>query len=141
MADVYGFNTVDLDVTTAAQKLYTCPIVSGSIGVTAEPGAQDAEDIVTYAQQAVTQTQIVSIWMAQYANSPLVKIFLTPTDATEPMALGTPEDYALFYRDPIAANSTWIYQAGIVLSPGQTLWANSNVAASITATIFYIEVS
>ena len=139
MADVYGYNTVDLDVTTAAQKLYTCPIVSAPIDVAGAGGA--AEGITPYVQQAVTQTQIVSIWMARYANSPLVKIFLTPTDVTEPMALGTPEDYALFYRDAIAANSTWIYQAGIVLSPGQTLWANSNVAASITATIFYIEVS
>jgi hypothetical protein len=140
MADVYGYNLEPLD-TAVGKLLYTCPVVSAAIDVAGPDGA--AEDVVTYAQQAVTQTQITSIWLTTVGAAGRFRIFVTPTDATDPMTLDSPDGdaYCINYRGFLDTLSTQIVQPGIVLGPGETVWVQTGTPDKLVATIFYIEVS
>jgi hypothetical protein len=135
MADVFGNSLLNL--TTATETiLYTCPIVSDSID-----GGTDntAQDIVTYAQQAVTQSQVTSIIVCSLTTS-TYSIYLT--DATTPApSASTPHHFALFNLVAITAPASHVISPGLVLAPGQTLWVEAGDANALTVTVNYIEIS
>jgi hypothetical protein len=144
MADVFGNVTLPLLESEAETLLYTCPLVSGPI----DGGTGDkAEDIVTFAQQLVTQTQITSILVCAH-TADTYSIWLTPTSTSDPSAqvvldggAATTNDYALFKTVAIGLKTTDIISPGIVMSPGQTLWAGATTSLRVTITVNYIEIS
>jgi hypothetical protein len=132
MADVFGHSTV-MPTTIGDTILYTCPIVSGPI----DGGTGDkAEDIVTFAQQLVTQSQITSIVVCQHGATGTYNIYLTPDDATSSSV-----EYAMFYLTDIVQNDTDILSTGTVLAPGETLRCIINAGNTTTITVNYIEIS
>lgn len=136
MADVFGNVSLPLIGSETETLLYTCPIVSSDIDVT---GSTPAEAVVTYAQQAVTQTQITSI-LACAHTADTYTIWLTPSTVA-PTTAGTASDYLLFNQVAVALDTTDVISPGIVMSPGQTLWAGSTTTGRITLTLNYIEIS
>jgi len=134
MADVFGNVVLPVDSTNET-VIYTCPLVADSIDVTA--AGQDAEDVVTFVQQAVTQTLVTSLIISSIDTGTQCRIMITPVN-TAPSTLGTQTDYALLYNYVATGSTTEVY-SGIVLAPGNTLWVDANVADKVTVSCFYIE--
>ena len=134
MPDVFGNVVLPVDSTNET-VIYTCPLVADSIDVAGAGGA--AEDIVTYAQQAVTQTLVTSLIISSISTGTQCRIMITPVN-TAPSTLGTQADYALLYNYIATGSTTEVY-SGIVLAPGNTLWVDANVADKVTVSCFYIE--
>lgn len=137
MADVFGNVVLPVDSTNET-VIYTCPIVSAPIDVAGD-GVDNpaAEDVVPYAQQAVTQTLVTSLIISSIDTGTQCRIMITPVN-TAPSTLGTQTDYALLYNYVATGSTTEVY-SGIVLAPGNTLWVDANVADKVTVSCFYIE--
>jgi hypothetical protein len=134
MADVFGNVTLPLTGTETETLLYTCPEVIADI----DQGSVDA--VVTYAQQAVTQTQITSMIACCYATGDTYTVWLTPgTDS--PTTETSPDRFLLFATVSVALNTSDVISPGIVMSPGQTLWAGSTTTSTMNLTLNYIEIS
>lgn len=132
MADVFG-NVTQL-ATTDEAVLYTCPLVSAAIDV------NTAEDIIPQAQQAVTQTQICGITLASWSTGTNAFLYLTQVN-TAPTTLGTATDYQLYGPMAASANTTTVFNPGLVLAPGNTIWVKAGAADKLTVTLSYIEIS
>ena len=131
MPNVFGRDRLEL--TNTATLLYTCPERSAD-------GAGTATDVVASAQDVNTQTQVTSFIVAHYESG-----------------AGSAHDYFIYYLDSSADakdSTTIIYggitladgttdtiSPGIVMSPGNQIWAKSDAAGHITITINYIEIS
>jgi hypothetical protein len=139
MSDVFGNVVLPLD-SADETLLYTCPLVSSSVSMAT--AGDPVDDVSSYAGQAVTQTQITSI-IACAHTADTYSIFLTP-GAVAPASIGggaVSTDYALFYNVSVAVNFTDVVSPGIVMSPGQSLWAEATTLDTMTITVNYIEIS
>jgi hypothetical protein len=133
MADVFGHvhyfasdNLINL--------LYTCPIVTDSI----DQGT--AEDVVTYAQQPVTQTQITSLTVSIINSAVTYSIYLTPTTDRTALDAGAHLFTVCNAVLPVDGVSS-THNFGLVLAPGNTLWVLAATGVNLNFLLNYIEIS
>ncbi|GAG21573.1 unnamed protein product, partial [marine sediment metagenome] len=129
--NVFGHTSLNAAADTL-ELLYTCPVVSDSIDV------GTAEDIETYAQQAVTQTQVTSIIVCNYDGTTAVEFDIAYTGSSADTQ-GNPE-FRLFFDNALAAETTVILNPGLVMAPGNEIWVKSHLATT-AFTINYIEIT
>ena len=133
MADTFG-NVTKL-ATTSEVLLYTCPIAS-----TATKDVASVEDVFPYAQQPITQTQITGFVLNSWSTGTNGYIYLTPS-TDSPTTEGTPSDYGIFGPTSTPANSTTVFNPGLVLAPGNSIWIEAGAADKLTITMSYIEIT
>jgi hypothetical protein len=140
--DVFGNQATKLPVLDNATEIYQCPEAAS---VTVDSVA----DVTAQAQIAVTQTQITSItfchWGSSTGTAHFVNLWLMPlsTDAKPTRNGGGNAQNAnlLLYNYPIDGTETVTFNFGLMLKPGNTLWAECQLQEEITATVNYIEIS
>lgn len=142
MADEFGSVHAVLknEAGTGAISLYTCPDVE-SVDVL------PANDIVTAAQSRVVQTQITSIVLSHVENvtTDSANIWILPTSSATQPSIGSPgsdDEYLITRALDVPKSSITILNPGILLTPGETIWASINGTDDHVAIhIFYIEIS
>lgn len=144
MTDVLGRSSVSVPLEGTspgtAISMYTCPTqeaVQVSSGVI---------DVTAAAQVRPVQTQVNSISICHHGSSPggarYVTMWHTPSSITTTPYLGDGINEAslLLRQYDIAESDTVVFNMGILMSAGEQIWVECELADHHSATIYYTEV-